>query len=234
MDLRTYRDQETHDSTAATSPARTMLGSEQYSWLSDKIESSHVAWNVLGNSVMFAPLNLVNLKEDPATSAVSGALSDNIAQLKAGINNQPLNGDQWDGYRHERTRLLQLLQRHHDNTNANPLFLTGDIHTEWAHDIGRHLLGAELVCSSVSAPNVDEILGVQPANPITPVAQSIIQSANPHCRHVNLVHHGYAYVTITREQAEMHWLRVDAIGDPHSAVEDAITLTWRKGIGFTS
>ena len=56
MDLRTYRDEETKSPTGATVPTRTMLGSEQYNWLINKIESSHVAWNVLGNSVMFARL----------------------------------------------------------------------------------------------------------------------------------------------------------------------------------
>lgn len=65
-DLRTYRDVEAHNSVAqATDPARTMLGSEQFQWLGNKIESSNVAWNVLGNSVMFASLNLMTLKSDP-------------------------------------------------------------------------------------------------------------------------------------------------------------------------
>lgn len=231
MDLRTYRDVEAHNSVAeATNPARTMLGSEQFTWVGNKIESSNVAWNVLGNSVMFAPLNLMTLKSDPAASSVSSALSENITSL-------PLNGDQWDGYIAERSRLLNLLQAHHVRTGAIPLFLTGDIHTEWAHNIYSTtgtLLAAELVCSSISAPNVDEILGLQPTNPLTPAAQSIIQTANPHCRHVNLVHHGYAYVTITRDHAEMHWLRVDAIGDPQSQVHDSISLTWQKEVGFTT
>ena len=48
MDLRTYRDEETKSPTGATVPTRTMLGSEQYNWLINKIESSHVAWNVWG------------------------------------------------------------------------------------------------------------------------------------------------------------------------------------------
>ena len=56
----------------------------------------------------------------------------------------------------------------------------------------------------------------------------MIQAANPHCRHVNLVNHGYAYVTIRRSQVEMHWLRVSAIGDPNATVSNAIALTWEK------
>lgn len=230
MDLRTYRDMEAFGSVStATNPDRTMLGSEQYQWLTAKIESSNVAWNVLGNSVMFSPLNLMTLEQDPHASSVSQVLSENITNL-------PLNGDQWDGYSAERTRLLDTLAKHHHSTGANPLFLTGDIHTEWAHSINRDgaPLGAELVCSSISAPNVDEELGLTPTNPVTPLAQRIIQAANPHCRHVNLVHHGYAYVTIRRSQVEMHWLRVSAIGDPNATVSDAIALTWEKGKGFMS
>lgn len=229
-DLGTYRDMEAFGSVStATNPDRTMLGNEQYQWLTAKIESSNVAWNVLGNSVMFSPLNLVTLEQDPHASSVSQVLSENITYL-------PLNGDQWDGYSAERTRLLYTLANHHHATGANPLFLTGDIHTEWAHTINRDgaPLGAELVCSSISAPNVDEELGLTPTNPVTPLAQRIIQAANPHCRHVNLVNHGYAYVTIRRSQVEMHWLRVSAIGDPNATVADAITLTWEKGTGFTS
>ena len=100
MDLRTYRDKEAFGSVpAATNPDRTMLGSEQYQWLTRKIESSNVAWNVLGNSVMFSPLNLMTLEQDPQASSVSQVLSENITNL-------PLNGDQWDGYSAERTRLL--------------------------------------------------------------------------------------------------------------------------------
>ena len=100
MDLRTYRDKEAFGSVpAATNPDRTMLGSEQYQWLTRKIESSNVAWNVLGNSVMFSPLDLMTLEQDPQASSVSQVLSENITNL-------PLNGDQWDGYSAERTRLL--------------------------------------------------------------------------------------------------------------------------------
>src|SRR5690625_7675657 len=116
---------------------------------------------------MFAPLNLVALNNNPDVSSVSNALSSNI-------NNLPLNGDQWDGYTTERAHLLQVLEKHHHNTGANPLFLTGDIHTEWAHtldapnqpaDAGP--LGAEIVCSYVSARYVAEILGIPTLHPIS-------------------------------------------------------------------
>lgn len=230
MDLRTYRDKDTTASVStATDPSRTMLGGEQYQWLTRKIESSDVAWNVLGNSVMFSPLNLMTLEADAQTSSVAAVLSENIT-------NMPLNGDQWDGYTNERSRLLDTLARHNQNTGANPLFLTGDIHTEWAHSIDRgdQPFGAELVCASISAPNVDEELGLQPSNPLTPMAHRIIQAANPHCRHVDLVHHGYAYVTIRPQEVDMHWLRVSAIGDPNATFTDTIALTWQKGTGFTS
>ena len=50
MDLRTYRDEETKSPTVATVPTRTMLGSEQYNWLINKIESS-----VKSDGVVFLP-----------------------------------------------------------------------------------------------------------------------------------------------------------------------------------
>lgn len=32
-----------------------------------------------------------------------------------------------------------------------------------------------------------------------------------HRRHVDLDHHGYSFVRITKDQAQMHWLRVDNV-----------------------
>ncbi|WP_408931072.1 alkaline phosphatase D family protein [Corynebacterium sp. YSMAA1_1_D6] len=224
MDLRTYRDQQVSwNPVAFNAQGRTMLGSEQYDWLLSKIETSQAAWNVLGNSVMFSPLNLVTLQNNATTRQVSSALTSNITGI-------PVNGDQWDGYSAERRALIDVLQA----SPANALFLTGDIHTEWAHTIskGGDIVGAELVCASVTAPNINEALHLRQGNSVTRLARQILLAGNPHCRHVDLDNHGYSYVTITREEARMHWLRVEDILRPGSPVREAVALTFRPGSGF--
>ena len=223
MDLRTYRDEQVSwNPVAFAQEGRSMLGSEQYEWLLGKIETSQATWKVLGNSVMFAPLNLISLQENSMTAQVAAALTDNITSI-------PINGDQWDGYSAERRALIDALPTH-------TLFLTGDIHTEWAHAIttGSRVVGAEMVCASVSAPNINEALNLRQGNTVSQTAQQLLRAANPHCYHVDLDSHGYSFVTITREEAQMHWLRVEDLLKPGSPVHEAVSMTFKPGVGFVS
>jgi alkaline phosphatase D len=86
-------------------PARTLLGATQYTWLTNNLSSSTKQWNILGNQVMIAPLELVGT---------------------------PLNYDQWDGYNYEREQLLNYVVNNNVN---NFVVLTGDIHTSWVNNI---------------------------------------------------------------------------------------------------
>ena len=234
MDLRTYRDIEFwKGGSRQPGDARTMLGSEQYNWLERTLEASKAKWNALGNSVMFSPMHLGALYNNPQTKPVAQALSsNNIPVVNTPLHELPLNGDQWDGYDFERRRLINTLGR----LGKNPIFLTGDIHTEWAHTV-RHngnQIGCEVVCASITAPNVAETLKVPAGNPLFQVARQYLHAANPNLRHVALDTHGYAVVTIRPDEVFMEWMRVDNILAGLSPVRPRIALTWRKGIGFTS
>ncbi|OUJ24441.1 alkaline phosphatase D family protein [Corynebacterium kefirresidentii] len=225
MDLRTYRDEQVRFGPhKMAAEGRTMLGSEQYNWLLNKIETSSAKWNMLGNSVMFSPMNLATLQKDDKTKPVSSSLSSNITGI-------PVNGDQWDGYSAERRLLIDALSKH----DAHTLFVTGDIHSEWAHNISKdgRIFGAELVCASVSAPNINEQLKLPEGNELSKLAERYLLGANPHTRHVDLDHHGYSFVTVRPDSAEMHWLRVDNLLTAKSPVREAVTMTWRPGEGYT-
>ncbi len=77
----------------------------------------------------------------------------------------PYNPDQWDGYTADRRRLLDAIR---SNKVANVVFITGDIHSSWACDIpvdaadypGSGSVATELVVTSVTSSNIDDILGV--------------------------------------------------------------------------
>ncbi|MGB1216512.1 MAG: alkaline phosphatase D family protein [Saprospiraceae bacterium] len=120
------------DGTGNTDPARTILGADQYNWLANEMQASTSKWNVLGNQVMMAPLEL------PFIGAI--------------------NADQWDGYPVERDNLHNMVI---SNNVSNMVVLTGDIHTSWANDIpmsgydedtGANSAGVEFVTTSVTSP----------------------------------------------------------------------------------
>ncbi|MCP1388188.1 alkaline phosphatase D family protein [Corynebacterium sp. TA-R-1] len=234
MDLRTFRDVEFwRGGSRQPGDARTMLGSEQYNWLIDTLERSRTRWNALGNSVMFSPMRLGAVLHNPATRPFAKALSSNILSSHANvptIDEMPLNGDQWDGYDFERRRLINTLGR----LGKSPIFLTGDIHTEWAHSVlhdGTEI-GCEVVCASVTAPNVTDSLGLRAGGPVLATAVNYMHAANPTLRHCALDTHGYSLVTITPDEVVAEWLRVDNILEPLSPVRPAVALTWRKDAGF--
>ena len=86
----------------ADDPARTMLGFDQEAWLTEHLAAAKergAAWRVLGQQVMFAPLNLAPLPDLPAL---------NLLRLPS--EGLALNPDQWDGYNANRQRLLDVLQ----------------------------------------------------------------------------------------------------------------------------
>lgn len=121
----------TEQSAGSNDSTRTILGSTQYSWLTNELDNSTAQWNILGQQVMMAPLELFG---------------------------SPLNNDQWDGYNWERTQLQNHII---NNSIDNFVVLTGDIHTSWANDLpgsgydastGSGSVGVEFVVTSVTSP----------------------------------------------------------------------------------
>ncbi|AWB84513.1 alkaline phosphatase D family protein [Corynebacterium liangguodongii] len=232
MDLRTYRDAEPSrlDATAA---GREMLGPEQFDWLTGVVRNSTTTWNVMGNSVMIAPLTLGSLAPTSSEAVLVNRLIEDFSTLVAGI---PFNPDQWDGFAWARNRLFDALAA----DDANVLFLTGDIHTEWANSIvhnGREI-GCELVTSSISAANVGDTVTTYTKvyhptdNPVSLLAERFLRGLNPAVNHVDFDAHGYAVARIRPTEVGMEFYRVEDYENPDSAVGLALTRLWRAGAGY--
>lgn len=105
-------------------PSRTLLGADQFDWLTNRLKSSTAQWKVMVNQVMVAPLEVFGVV---------------------------VNSDQWDGYRAERERLFDTLGTYNID---NFVVLTGDIHSAWANDIPSSSgnVGVEFVATSVTSP----------------------------------------------------------------------------------
>lgn len=168
--------------------ARTILGSQQRSWLINQLDTTACQWKVLGQQVMMAPLRIFG---------------------------QAVNMDQWDGYPADRDRIQN---RVIDNNISNFVVLTGDIHTAWANDLpktganynantGAGSVGVEFVCSSVTSGNADlAVLGT--------VGTPIIQLANPHMKYVDLVGHGYTLIDINKQRTQGDFYTCATIANP--------------------
>lgn len=133
VDTRLHGREEQAGTTGATvnSPTRTILGTDQYNWLISNLVGSTAAWKIIGNQVMFAPLQV------------------------AGI---AVNEDQWDGYPAERNSIISQVLA---NNVEGVVVLTGDIHTAWANDVptanyesdGTGSAFVEYVTTSVTSTN---------------------------------------------------------------------------------
>lgn len=224
LDLRSYRDQEAKPGAGwreADNPARTITGKAQMEWLTAGLASAPVRWKLVGNSVMIAPLVFPPL--EPATTA---AITGTIGVPQAGLH---VNGDQWDGYTADRTRLFRAIT---DQQVSDVVFLTGDIHSSWAADLpvdaadypGGPTVGAEFVVPSVTSNSIGDVLKANSA----PIAESI-KGLNHHMRYVELDSHGYGVLEVTPEQTQMDWFYLLNVADPNSGVRHATSLAVRSG-----
>ncbi|MGP6175273.1 alkaline phosphatase D family protein [Corynebacterium sp. A21] len=211
LDLRSYRSAPgTLNTQVRTDTERTIMGSEQFTWLSTRLTTTTARWNLIGTSVMISPLNLIDLD-----ATVKPPLLGMTGAVPAGT---PFNADQWDGFAADRARLLDQLAIQHDH--GRTVFLTGDIHSEWAMTVHHRggVIGAEMVCSSVNAPNVDDVLNLPVDSPLSQIAEAHLRRHNPQISHVDLDAHGYSTLHITAAGVEMLWHRVVDIAEAGSAV----------------
>lgn len=202
LDLRTHRELGT-----------SITGAEQMDWLLARLSDRSVQWKVVGNPVMITPVRFpstLSTREMSALHELTGTPA---------VDGVPYNTDQWDGYADDRARVVRHLR---DNGIRDTTFLTGDIHSAWACDIPVDPLtypltgdsaATELVCTSVTSDNVDDILGAPPRTASLAV-EAAVQANNPHIRHVELDSHGYSVVEVSPARVQMDWFALSDRTDP--------------------
>ncbi|MFC4003890.1 alkaline phosphatase D family protein [Prauserella oleivorans] len=228
LDLRTYRSEQAahpfdrgiHD------PERTITGEEQLRWLTSGLVTANAQWKFVGNPVMIAPVQF------PSTLSTREIAA--LTELLGPIEGVPYNGDQWDGYTADRAEVFQALR---DHGVRDTVFLTGDIHSGWAaelpadpltYPLNRQSVGTELVCTSVTSDNLDEILGVAPRTASLAV-ESAIRLANPHIKYLDFDSHGFSVLEVTPAAVRMDWFRLADRTDPASAATVTASALVRAG-----
>lgn len=196
-----------NQSMSINDPNKTMLGIDQYNWLTEQLSNSNARWKVVAQQVMMAPL--------------------------ATIGQITVNTDQWDGYPKERERLLRYVI---DSNISNFLVLTGDIHTSWANDLmyeqGTILnpesyksAGGEFITPSISSPSTNSFLGG--------LGSSVLTFLIPHIQYSNLDKRGYIIFNLTKARAHADWYLMpnDDIAQHHvynESFDDSWYLSYNK------
>jgi alkaline phosphatase D len=173
LDTRQYRTDQPHagekhdiDDLAASSKA-TILGGPQMQWLQSSLVESPAHWNVLAQQVMMA-----------------------MVDFKPGVE-QAFSMEKWPGYLHDRQSLVQFLA---DRRVANPVVLTGDIHSNWVNDLrvddrkaDTPVVATEFVGTSISSGGNGKE---------KPTGMEAMLAENPFVRFLN-EERGYVRCTVT-------------------------------------
>ena len=212
LDLRTYRSEQVSQPAPPapppdeeiSDPSRTITGNGQMRWLKGSLRADRTQWKLVGNPVMVAPVVFPPFPNDvtSAVNDVTGLLPD---------DGLPYNVDQWDGYTADRRELLDHLA---DYGIRDTVFLTGDIHSAWACDlpldagtypaeIGR-AVATELVCTSVTSNNLDDLTNSPPRTSSLAV-EAAIQANNRHVKYLNFDDHGYSVLDVTSKRTQMDY-----------------------------
>jgi alkaline phosphatase D len=170
-------------------PNRQLLGTDQFTWLGNRLSNTNARWKILAQQVMMAPLQ---------------------------VGGTAFNGDQWDGYPAERTRVYNHIIQNNIN---NVVVITGDIHSSWGNDLplpsynsstGAGSVGVEFVTPSVTSPGLN-----------LPGGASLVQLANSHVKFCNLNQKGFILLDVNKNRTQADWFFVSTIDQPSSAFTHA-------------
>ena len=232
LDLRQDRDEQVvfpAEVDRVDDPDRTITGRAQLDWVKSQLASSQARWKLVGNPVMITPVVFPPLP-DVVGGLPAGQVRQALADLLDGTLPEaglPYNVDQWDGYTADRRELLQHIV---DEGIDGVAFCTGDIHSTWACDVpldagtynpldpsgalgGSPSVAVELVTTSITSDNLDDITGSPPRTTSLAV-EGLFKTSNRHVKELEFDSHGFAVLDITNERIECEWTYITDREDP--------------------
>jgi alkaline phosphatase D len=147
--------------------------------------SSRATWNVLAQQVMAGMVNRSNMPDKVAYSM-----------------------DQWPGYASERMEIVRFLR---ERSIANPVVLTGDIHSNWANELrvddrqaDAPVVATEFVATSLSSGG---------NGMAEPTGLSNLLANNP-CVKFHNTERGYIRCTVTPARWQADYMSVSDVVQP--------------------
>jgi alkaline phosphatase D len=197
-------------------PQRQLMGAEQVNWLQGQMSKSTATWQMLGQQVLMARMNL------PAPMVLAGAYTSYLALAVKARNNPgsltpaeqaqlagptvPYNLDAWDGYQAARETVLNMAKA----MNKNLVVLAGDTHNAWASDLADlngNAVGVEFGVPSVSSPGFESYF---PTVDPTIVAAGMEQLIGP-LVYAETASRGFTVVTVTPTETRAEYRYVSTI-----------------------
>jgi alkaline phosphatase D len=237
LDERTHRTAQVHGlsgdlfvtSSDVDDPDRTMLGAEQLAWLEAGARASTANWRIVVNPVMLAPLVLGDTPDEAAA----------LAPVFDGLGVAPpvvVNADQWDGYRTEQRRVVQLFDE-----VGGVVVVTGDIHSSWAAEIpadpatyaaGGPSVAVEFVTPAVTSDSFSAAVegAVAPgAGNVSAALPVIVATAGPWFKYLDPDRHGFGVLDVAADAVRFDWWHISDRTDPAATV--ALGASWLTRAG---
>lgn len=209
---------------AIGSKSRTLLGTQQLTWLTTAMSTSSATWQVMGQQVLMGRMNLplellLGLGSGNISSIVTELVTIKMRILqgdpsvtpaqKARVNTVvPYNLDAWDGYQYEREVIFGLARAQAKNL----VVFAGDTHNAWANNLRSpqgDRVGVEFATAGVTSPGLEAFLSLD-KNAAVGLESGLKVLVND-LQYSNLFERGYMVVTFTPEFAESEWHYVDKI-----------------------
>jgi len=208
-------------------PERTLLGTEQESWLADGLRRSVRAgtkWQLLGQQVIMGstrlPPEAAGWMAPDVDQRVRNAVEAGLVASRAGL---PLNFDAWDGFPAARERLLRSALE----ADANLIVLSGDSHNAWAFDLGLDgtPAGVEYAGHSVTSSGYEAFLPrVRPDD----IVRALV-ARNPQLQWADTSRRGYLTLELTPERATGEWLFLDTIRERSTTLAGRHRMSVERG-----
>jgi alkaline phosphatase D len=201
---------------AAADPSRQLLGAEQLAWLTGQLQASTATWQVLGQQVLLAPMQIpLSVFDNFSTATIDEFLlaldtpaAARTPQQQALIG-QPRIGfelDNWDAFAAQREQVLATAH----GLDKNLVVLSGDSHNAWASDLqdaaGEHV-GVDIGVPAVTSRGLDQSHSeIDP-----PYLANAMTRMIPTLRYAETSHRGYVSITFTPGAATAEWIFVSGV-----------------------
>jgi alkaline phosphatase D len=187
---------------ARLQPERTMLGAEQEAWLAQGLAASPARWNILAQQTLMAQCSQTPVARDGGRFWTDG----------------------WDGYPAARARLLDMIARHRP---ANPLVISGDVHSFFASDLQRDFNRPASAANPVLAT---EFCGSSVTSNSRPQARTDQYLAmNPHIRYGRSDRRGFVMMDLRPQSGAVLFQALDDVRDAGSGVSTVAAFTLPDG-----
>nr|WP_315476548.1 alkaline phosphatase D family protein [uncultured Undibacterium sp.] len=218
-------------------PTRQLLGSEQSTWLQTQMTKSTATWQILGQQVLMARMNIpaplvlgqisfsdyTKLLVKAQTAPLTLTATDKAILAQPAI---PYNLDAWDGYAAARETVFATAKA----LDKNLIALAGDTHNTWAsdlNDMNGAAIGVEFGVTSVTSPGFEEVF---PKEDPAAVAGGLEQIIGP-LVYAETKNRGFMIVTATPAETRSEWRYVSTVKSKTYTMLAGKTLKVLPGAG---